>query len=47
MKWTQIEFFAGRVFRGFYKGKIVAVKRYRSSKSFIKSEVRILLYVHT
>ena len=31
--------FTGRVYKGIYKGRIVAVKRYRTSKSFMKSEV--------
>ena len=31
--------FSGRVYKGICKGRIVAVKRYRTSKSFMKSEV--------
>ena len=32
-------FFTGRVFKGVYKGKTVAVKRYKTQDSFVKSEI--------
>ena len=36
-----ISFFTGRVFKGVYKGKTVAVKRYKTQDSFVKSEIEM------
>ena len=34
-------FFSGRVFKGIYKGKTVAVKRYKTQDSYVKSEIEM------